>query len=671
MRVEENTIQKKKKKRSISSLIEENDNSEPIHIQLQCNKHLTNEKEVVAAAAASDSSNTVITYACTLFQKSDAQNRREYFALVHEENQYRIQVVNNDALDDYSVSVLVNGSPLGREELIVIPKDTLELDAFYGQMEFDANVTTIVIYTSRVDAGKKSRIDEKQDGHYKSDQYGMEWVVECLLPHEFIQRTNGEKKLLDQLNEYEKSILLSSRGHNPRRRGRANASKVQPSKKKAKASADAKQLKRIEEHLIKPLNESLMATERHLFHSTYYPQENDEVAFLRDGYLAFWKSMKEEALLKKHIHPLLTNLPPMENGNNLPDVLFCLVKKVDYKCVYICNETVPLTLRTIELYVTACAGLEEIKTPHSLVGTSFKLDYFDHPLAMANYMILRSLYECSIQYMKTKLKKNMVVQSSFDHKFHSGKVVDILPKDPSKPNSPWEYVLVQWKDNSISRISAWEIKAIEKEKDLKIPALDSSLVKELYAAVDSFSEESAVQALPTYGPADTYPLLLDTIKERLKKGFYRSIHFFKAEIDHYIRSVKRMSIDSNSSKLLDRLSSDIDSVISKYDKKEEWDEEEDDEEDYSSDEDTNFNERNFSFSRFTADNVQEEEAVDSSNSRHKNAIISTYPCHKGLPCATQDNADCTPPRQQQTGQGKSLPSERNKVQCPTLSKQQI
>ena len=159
MRAEESTIQKKKKKRPISSLMEENHDSEPIHIQLQCNTHLANEKEV---ADVSDSANGVVTYTCTLFQKGGgAQNSREYFALVHEENQYRIEVTNNDALDDYSVSVLVNGSPLGR----VITKDTLELDAFYDQFKFDANATTIVIYTSRVDTIKKSRMDGRQDAH--------------------------------------------------------------------------------------------------------------------------------------------------------------------------------------------------------------------------------------------------------------------------------------------------------------------------------------------------------------------------------------------------------------------------------------------------------------------------------------------------------------------------
>ncbi len=54
---------------------------------------------------------------------------------------YSFKVINNDALDDYSISVSVNEQLLGNEEIIVIPKDEVLLDEFYpgGPLSLENN----------------------------------------------------------------------------------------------------------------------------------------------------------------------------------------------------------------------------------------------------------------------------------------------------------------------------------------------------------------------------------------------------------------------------------------------------------------------------------------------------------------------------------------------------
>lgn len=365
-------------------------------------------------------------------------------------------------------------------------------------------------------------------------------------------------------------------------------------KKESPSSADTpetKQMKKLQDSVLQPIYDSLMSTEQHLFHNTYYPQLSDQIAFIRDGYLAFWKGIASVSMLRQHIQPLLTNVPPLDNGSGLPDVIFCTVKRIEYRPFSICNDSATVILRTIELFVDDIGSGKASKKHQDLVGTSFKIDYYDHPTTMANYMILRRLYECSMQFAENRLKKGMTIQSSFDKEFHSGKIMTIA----SRNSSPWECILVRWKDGSESKISAWEIKQIEKQEDLQIPFIEEELAKELQTEIEQIFQNEIIQQLPNYLSRNPNPLSLETIKERMENRFYRSTDAFLDDLQCVVSSVSRLAIGSDADKTLKWFFDEVDLIISNFYHQE------GDDEDYSSDEEDDCNFIEFSFSRFKAE----------------------------------------------------------------------
>lgn len=374
-------------------------------------------------------------------------------------------------------------------------------------------------------------------------------------------------------------------------------------------TSESKQMKKLHETVLRPIYDSLTCTEQHLFHNTYYPQLSDKIAFVRDGYLAFWKSIGSVSLLRQHIQPLLTHLPPLDNGSGLPDVMFCTVKRIDYHTYSICNDSATIILRTLELYVDDIVLMHQpqrdtisTRRQNELVGTSFKLDYYDHPTTMANYMILRQLYECSMNFAEHKLKKGMTIQSSFDREFHSGKIMTIGASSSGRSSSsPWECILVRWKDGSESKISAWEIKQIEKQEDLQIPFIEEDLARELQQELDQFCQQEIIQQLPNYLCNSLLPLSLETIRERMENRFYRSTDSFLNDLRCVVSTVSRLAIGSDAHKLLKWFLEEVDLVISNHNYK--------DGDDYSSDEDDDCNFIEFSFSRFRSTAVSSSAAM--------------------------------------------------------------
>jgi hypothetical protein len=496
---------------------------------------------------------------CTLIDVPSEDNT--FIALIVRNHHYTIELFNHDALDDYSILVSIDNIQLGHQEIVVIPDDSILLHEYFGELVFtkDCHIQVTISKIASLKKKKKQKTDDSFHLLQKASTKEKLISVYCYTPKTFVKKLE-EFELSDrqkELTDYERNTLTQSPEDTTDNDedGSLNGNGTNGSTK----TMDTAVIERLQATATDPIYSSLMSTEQHPFHNTYYPQVHDEVAFIRDGYLAFCSNMESSSDLANYLKPVLEHLPPF-NIEELPDVLLCEIIDVQYRYAALYHNTIPVTVRTVTL------GIKEIQgtslTKQQLVGTQFELDYFDHPnVCMANYMILRCIYEKAKEFAAKKLKKNMTIHASFDKQFVPGKVVEVSPSEPDKPDSPWEGVLVRWSDDTDSRVSIWELSEIGKPHDLGIPSIDAAKAEKLQKVIVDFSRPEIIQKIPMYTATDVYPLLIETISMRLENNFYRHVDAFIADLIHILTVFTEANHKSEGVRELQKLYAKVEAIV--------------------------------------------------------------------------------------------------------------
>lgn len=261
----------------------------------------------------------------------------------------------------------------------------------------------------------------------------------------------------------------------------------------------------------------------------YIPQLGDEVAYVLQGQDEFPKLSRLE-----------DKGAPKGLRSQLGAVELCEVVSIEYKNLsgfsgVSCN----LTLRLIG---EGCEAL----------GRTFRLslpELTDFP----DFLIDRSRYEASLRRNWTKRDRckvwwrlNMVDENGEEKtgQWFFGRVVAVETKSSQFPGSPWDACVVQYIGDSTGphRHSPWELFDVDSieivpshmNEATRIQIL--STIEDIEASCASSQDEYGLRALRTLLRKQDFlnktlvPLGLDTIKDRLKNKYYRSLDAFQYDI---------------------------------------------------------------------------------------------------------------------------------------------
>ncbi|KAI5084332.1 hypothetical protein GOP47_0000501 [Adiantum capillus-veneris] len=269
----------------------------------------------------------------------------------------------------------------------------------------------------------------------------------------------------------------------------------------------------------------------------YIPQLGDEVAYVLQGQDEFPKLYRlEDKGVSKSLR------------SQLRAVEICQVIGIEYKSL--CGFSGVSCKLTLELIDEECEA----------VGKTFRLslpELTDFP----DFLINRSRYDASLRRNWTKRDKCKVwwrtnaLDEDGNEKtgtWFNGRVIAVGPKSPEFPDSPWDSCSVQYSLDRTGpyRHSPWELFDLDGLNTTPSSMDDTtrlqilSTIDTIEASSDSNQDEYGLRALSRLlHKADflnktLVPLSLDTIKDRLRNKYYRSVDAFRFDIQLLAKNVE-------------------------------------------------------------------------------------------------------------------------------------
>ncbi|KAJ2553041.1 hypothetical protein EV175_003085 [Coemansia sp. RSA 1933] len=268
-------------------------------------------------------------------------------------------------------------------------------------------------------------------------------------------------------------------------------------------------------------------------HSTvpYRPQIGDIVVYFREGHQDFWNSPLRCKKLNDKLLPFVVS-------PSLPVAVYGKVVGLHY-------AVGPPTFCTVRIQMLQNQTIDEMDTEvssaHELTRRSIQVQYHDCE-GVPDFIILYSRYRASL---RSPLKSGDSVSVLFDedqaHRATITEFRDIKPTSRATnvtrliARNPWKSITVEWAgaegvdgESKTEQVSPWELVHDDDTADAEIP---DTIKQSLLGVVSSLRSDARfvwfvrnvdyVTEYPDYLLNIAYPMCLDTVYERISKGFYR------------------------------------------------------------------------------------------------------------------------------------------------------
>ncbi|KAL6990058.1 hypothetical protein U1Q18_015807 [Sarracenia purpurea var. burkii] len=292
--------------------------------------------------------------------------------------------------------------------------------------------------------------------------------------------------------------------------------------------------------LHQPGKNSWLMLSTHEEGSRYIPQLGDEVVYFRQGHHEY---IDQSGV--KEVGPWKTI------KGNIRAVEFCQVTALEYLPFQGSGES------------SCRMTLQFVDSSSNVDGKSFTLrlrEMSDFP----DFLVERSRYDAAIQRNWTCRDKCRVWwrnEGDENGSWWEGRIVEVKPKSPEFPESPWERYVVRYKSDPTERLlhSPWELH--DTETIWEPPHIDNEIREKMLCSFEEL-EESALEDQDRYGirqlrqvlqkkkfmnrfPA---PLSLEVIQSRLENNYYRSLEALKHDF-----SVMLSNAESCKTELLSKM----------------------------------------------------------------------------------------------------------------------
>ncbi|KAL6193665.1 hypothetical protein ACLB2K_034749 [Fragaria x ananassa] len=253
--------------------------------------------------------------------------------------------------------------------------------------------------------------------------------------------------------------------------------------------------------------------------SRYIPQLGDEVVYLRQGHQEYFDlgRLREDppwAFIKQRIRA----------------VEFCKVQDLEYSLLPGSGDS-------------CCKLTLEFVDPSSDVYCkSFRMT-LPEVTGFPDYIVEKTRYVAAIEKKwscRDKCKVWWKNDGDDDGSWWDGRVVQIQPKSPEFPDSPWEMCMVMYKSvpKETQLHSPWELfdtatewvqPQIDDKSKNKLHSAFAQLVKSSHSRQDSLgiNKLKQLQEKPKFRNWCAVPISLDLIESRLENDYYRSLEALK------------------------------------------------------------------------------------------------------------------------------------------------
>ncbi|KAH7296782.1 hypothetical protein KP509_26G038600 [Ceratopteris richardii] len=269
----------------------------------------------------------------------------------------------------------------------------------------------------------------------------------------------------------------------------------------------------------------------------YIPQLGDEIAYVFQGQDEFPK-----------LHRLEDKGPPKSLRCHLRAVELCEIVGIEYKTISgFSGVSCKLTLKLIDEECEAMGKTFRLSLPELIDFPDFLIDKSRYDASLKRNWRKRD--RCKVWW---RLKTGDDDEDEKTEAWFYGRVVGVEPKSSEFPDSPWDSCLVQYKGDSSGphRHSPWElfdvdnVETIPSSMDEAARVHILSSIEEIEAVNDSNQDDFGLHALSKlFHKADflnktLVPVSFDTIKDRLRNKYYRSVKAFVHDAQLLVSNVE-------------------------------------------------------------------------------------------------------------------------------------
>jgi bromodomain and WD repeat domain-containing protein 1/3 len=293
--------------------------------------------------------------------------------------------------------------------------------------------------------------------------------------------------------------------------------------------------------------------------SPYFPQIGDEVVYFRQGHELYVKAVRDNKIYGLDEK----SIPWMNNKSSKINVQeFCRVMGIKI-------EIKPPRLVCLKLAVID-------RVTGKQTGVEFQIKYHDMP-HVVDFVILKQYYERGIE---KKWKEKDKFRCIIDDVWWFGSIESKAPFQLEYPDSQFQCLKVLWENGQIEEFSPWDLEPISGVNGRKTKPPSSTIGESMAVTIDDiksllyvpepgewpddrdtecerilrglekimelslaefFNYPVDLDSFPTYGLVISYPIDLNTIKERIESRYYRRLNALQWDV----RKLAKNALDFN------------------------------------------------------------------------------------------------------------------------------